>query len=101
MEYTASILKKVPIIKENVVITSVGNECVIYPSYNDEEDLPYVITLDGIGTFILEQINGNNNFGNILENILNVYDVSYDEALSDLIELLNDLIEGKIIIWKK
>ena len=97
MEYTASILKKVPIIKENVVITSVGNECVIYPSYNDEEDLPYVITLDEIGTFILEQINGSN----ILENILNVYDVSYDEALSDLIELLNDLIEGKIIIWKK
>lgn len=101
MEYTANILKKVPIIKDNVVITSIGNECVIYPSYDDEEDLPYVITLDEIGTFILKKINGNDSLGNILENILNVYDVSYNQALSDLIELFNDLIEGKIIIWKK
>ncbi len=101
MEYTVNNLKKVPIIKGNVVITRVGNECVIYPSYSDEEDLPYIITLDEVGTFILKEIDGKNNFGNILENILDNYDVSYDNAFEDLTELLDDLIEGKIIIWKK
>ena len=101
MAFIANDLNKVPIIKDNVIYTPIGEECVIYPSYEDEKDLPYIITLNDVGTFIFNLINGKNTIKDILNEILENYDITEDIAIYDLYSLINDLDEGKIIIWKK
>ncbi len=99
-EYIANHINlKVPIIKENVVITKYGNECVINPSFKDETE-PYVITLNDTGTFILNKIDGIKTIKDILEKMTEYYDINEKIAKKDLYELIKDLEEGKIIEWK-
>ena len=91
--------EKVPIIKENVVITRIGNESVVNPSFEDEDE-PYVITLNDTGTFILNEIDGTKTIKDISKIISDNYDITEDEVKEDLYELIKDLEEGNIIVWK-
>ena len=100
MVYTANELdEKVPVIKDNVVVTYVGDDSVINPSFEDEIE-PYVITLNNTGTFILKEIDGERTMGEIVSKVVEYYDIAEDIIKKDLYELINDLEEGNIIVWK-
>lgn len=91
--------KKVPVIKKNVVITKIGDESVINPSFEDEVE-PYVITLNATGTFLLNEINGKNSINDIIQVLIENYYITEKDARNDLFELIKDLEEGNIIVWK-
>ena len=91
---------KVPIIKENVVITKIGDGSVVSPSYEDESE-PYIITLNDTGTFIFFEIDGIKTVKELVEKMISHYDIDYINAKEDLYELVKDLEEGKIIVWKE
>ena len=100
MESTANKLEiKVPVIKKNVIITKIGNESIVNPSYEDEKE-PYIITLNETGTFILNNIDGKKTIEEIITKIVSNYDITEREAKKDLYELIEDLEEGNIIVWK-
>lgn len=91
---------KVPIIKENVVITKIGDVSVVSPSYEDETE-PYIITLNDTGTFIFYEIDGIKTIKELIEKIVSNYDIDFVSAKEDLYGLIKDLEEGKIIVWKE
>lgn len=89
--------KKVPVIRENVVITKIGNESVVNPSFEDEIE-PYVITLNETGTLVLNEIDGKKTIRGIIDNMIEYYDITEDVVREDLYELKKDLEEGNIIV---
>ena len=88
-----------PVIKKNVVITKIGDESVINPSFEDEVE-PYVITLNATGTFLLNEIDGKNSINDIIQVLIENYYITEKDARNDLFELIKDLEEGNIIVWK-
>lgn len=87
-----SILEKKPIKNEKYPFRTIdGQALIIDPSTN------VIKLLNGVGTKIWELIDGERTGNEILQNILNEYEVNAEVAKSDLIKFLQELLAGSII----
>ena len=75
----------------DVVFRQIAGEFVLVPIRHDVADLEAVYTLGGVGTRIWELLDGERDGHAILDQIVQEYDITIDEAKSDLVEFLGEL----------
>jgi methyltransferase-like protein len=90
-------LDSVPSHSLDIVTKRTGNEYVLVPVTNNIADMDSVYTLNETGAFIWEQIDGKKNLKEIIEALISEYDISGEEAKSDVLEFMENLANYLII----
>ena len=84
-------LKKIYNKKEDIVSRQVSDEYILVPLSDDIADMDSLFTMNEVGAFIWEQIDGKNSINQIIENITNEFEVEKDVARNDAITFFNDI----------
>ena len=82
----------------DLVFRQIADEYVLVPIHHHVADLEAVYTLEGAGARIWELLDGERDGYAILQEILNEYDISEEEARADLIEFLEDLLSVSAVV---
>ena len=82
----------------NIVSRKIADEVILVPVRQNVGDLENIYTLNEIGAFIWELIDGERKVKEIKEIIIEEFNVSSQEAESDLIELLREMENMKLIL---
>ena len=91
--YQARIYQKNP----DVVFRIIAGEAILVPVSREAQAVGELFTLNEVGAFIWERLDGRRKLGEILEEILAEYEVSRAQADKDLRELIASLSELKAI----
>jgi hypothetical protein len=83
---------------ENFVFRRIEDETILVPIKDNVGDMGSIYSLNEIGAFIWEQLDGERNLKTIKDKILNEYEVSPKEAERDLNEFVTDLIAIEAVI---
>ncbi len=83
----------------DMVFRQIGDEYVLVPIRNDVADMEAVFTLGGVGARIWELLDGERDGHTILEQIVQEYDVSTEEARGDLVKFLEQLVSVNGVVW--
>jgi len=76
---------------------SIGEEKVLVPLSDNVADMNHVFTLNEVGTFVYDEIDGKKSIGEIFKDLLNEYDVEEEVALTDLQQFLKEAIDKGIL----
>jgi methyltransferase-like protein len=90
-------LKSVPSRSPSIVTRKTGNEYVLVPVTNNIADMTSVYTLNETGAFIWELIDGKKSVEEIIEAVIDKYDVDREKATKDVFSLIDDMKNYLII----
>ena len=82
---------------ENFVFRRIEDETILVPIKDNVSDMGSIYNLNAIGAFIWEHLDGEHDLHDVKKLILNEYDVSPQQAETDLSEFVSDLIELKAV----
>ena len=85
-------LKTVPHKSDSYCERRLGEETIFLSPKGDE-----IHSLDEVGTFIWEQIDGQVDIATVLDRICDEYDVPREQANADLMEFVRELSERKLL----
>lgn len=92
-------LNYIPHKKNNHSSQKIGEEIVIVPIVNDIAQMTDLYTLNETAAFIWENIDGNNHLHDILQLMIESFDISEQDAQIDLfsfMEEINTFVEIKV-----
>ena len=75
------------------VFRQIEDETILVPIKNHVGDLDSLFSLNPVGAFIWQQIDGSNSLAAILDLILGEFDVAIDDAREDLMRFVDELRE--------
>jgi hypothetical protein len=84
-------LKSIPSHAPSVVATKTGSEYVLVPVRNNIADMNTLYTLNETGAFIWEHIDGQNSVENLIEIVMNDYDVDFGTASTDVMAFMKEM----------
>ena len=87
MDYLERCYEKDP----SIVHRNIAGEAILVPIRRNVADMESIYTLDGVGAFIWELIDGQRTVGDIKTAILEEYKVAPEVAEADLVEFLQQL----------
>jgi hypothetical protein len=82
---------------KSIVTTRTGNEYVLVPIANNIADMNSMYTLNETGAFIWERINGEKSVEDIINEMMNEYEVDYKTASNDVFSFIDDMSSYLII----
>lgn len=82
---------------KSVVTTKTGTEYVLVPIANNIADMNSVYTLNETGAFIWEHINGMNSVEDLINMMMDEYEVDYATASNDVFSFIEDMKRYLII----
>jgi hypothetical protein len=80
-----------------VVTRKTGNEYVLVPVANNIADMNSVFILNETGAFIWEQLDGNRTVGEVIELVVNEYEIDIDSATRDVFEFVTNTQDFLIV----
>lgn len=87
MNILSQIYKKSP----EVVSKKVTDEYILVPLKNNVGDLEGLYTLNEVGAYIWEQIDGKNTIAQIIEKVTEEYNIDAEKARKDVIQFMQQL----------
>ena len=93
-------LTDVYIRSENIVAREIVGEMLLVPISGELADLERVFALDPVGAFVWNKLDGCRNLDALVVEVLAHYDTDRQTAEDDIIELVNDLNNAKLVIHK-
>ena len=91
-------LEKCPKKDPNIVSRKIADEYILVPIRYNVGDLESIYTLNEVGAFIWELIDGNRKVKEIQGMIVDEFEVSPQQAKTDLIEYIQQLESLKMLI---
>ena len=85
---------------DTIVSRRIGEEFILVPIRRKTEDVESIYTLNEMGAFIWEYLDGNTSTITIRDAIIETFEVSHEEAENDLVGFLHQL-ETLGVIQKK
>ncbi len=85
---------------QNFVEKDIGEEKVLVPLSDNVADMNQVFTMNSVGSFIYDHINGDNTLQQIYKLILDEFDVSEEVVQKDLEQFIKNTVEKGIIEQK-
>ncbi len=82
---------------ENFVEKDIGEEKVLVPLSDNVADMNHVFTMNSVGSFIYDQIDGENSLEVIFNRLLKEFDVEKEVANSDFEQFIYSTVEKGII----
>lgn len=86
-------LTTVPTPSDAYTCRQLGEETIFLSPAGDE-----IHSLDEVGTFLWEQMDGHHDLQQVLDVLCDEYDVEPDVARVDLIEFVRELVERKLLL---
>ncbi len=74
-----------------VVSRKVSDEFILVPLSDDIADMDSIYTMNEVGAFIWEQINGEQSVQEIIDHVVNEFEVDEHEAKSDVLAFFDDI----------
>lgn len=81
----------------NMVARKTGNEYVIIPVSNNIADMDSVFTINETGAFLWEIIDGERNVEDLINVLVDEYEIDYQTALNDVSEFLEQMKKFLVI----
>ena len=82
---------------KSIVTTKTGNEYVLVPVANNIADMNSVYTLNETGAFIWEHIDGENSVEDIINKMMEGYEVDFLTASEDVYSFIDDMRKFLIV----
>lgn len=89
-------MNSVPSRSPSIVTRKTGNEYVLVPVTNNIADMNSVYTLNETGAFIWEQIDGKKSVEEIINILIDKYEIDGETATRDVMAFINNL--GRYLI---
>lgn len=87
---------------KSIVTRRISNQTILVPVAGAVGDLDAVYTLNDVGSFIWDLLDGRRSAHAIAEAVSSEYDVTLDRALQDVDELLSELeSKGLVVVSMK
>jgi len=83
---------------DDIVTRQVAGETLLVPIRGELADLGRIFSLNEVGRFIWERLAGGAEVEAIITAVLQEFEVTREEAASDVAELLRDLLEANLIV---
>jgi len=83
--------------KEEIVSRRIAGETLLVPIQGKLANMQRIFALDSVSEFIWEQLDGRRNLKDILNGILDKFDVGKKQATGDLEEFIAELLEAGLI----
>ena len=90
-------LKTILTHSKSIVTTKTGNEYVLVPVANNIADMNSVYTLNETGAFIWEHIDGENSVEDIINKMMEGYEVDFLTASEDVYSFIDDMRKFLIV----
>jgi len=81
----------------NIVTRKTGNEYVLVPIANNIADMNSVYTLNETAAFIWEHLDGKKSLREIVDCLIEEYDIDFDSASKDMSEFIDKMTKYLII----
>lgn len=78
---------------ENIVFRKINDEAILVPIKNNVGDMGFIYSLNEVGAFVWESLDGKNRLSDIKTMMQGDFDVSPEEAERDLREFVGQLEE--------
>jgi len=85
-------LKKTYGKNENLVHRRIGDETILVPIRDSTGDMDAIYTLNELGAFIWEHLDGSNSLEDVKRGILDEFDVTPEQAEEDLLGFVKELV---------
>ncbi len=80
---------------------SIGDEMVLVPLSNNVADMNKVYTLNEVGAFLYNNIDGHKNIKELTSELIEKYDVTDEVALKDINSFINDMVNKGVLFEKQ
>jgi len=84
--------------KDGIVTRTIAGETILVPVYGDLADIQKIFSVDPVAGFIWEKIDGHRSFKELLDLIINEYDVDHEVAENDLAGFIDSLKSAGLIL---
>ena len=78
---------------ENIVSRKIAGETILVPIRGKLADMQNIFTLNAVGAYIWNQLDGTKSLALILESVLDHFEVSRQEAEKDILEFMGRTAE--------
>jgi len=78
---------------DDLVYRNIENETILVPIKNNVGDMGCIYNLNEVGAFVWEHLDGEKTLGDLKNMVTAEFDVSDNDAETDLCEFINDLKE--------
>ena len=83
---------------EHIVSRAIVGETILVPIQGHLADMQRIFALNPVADYVWEKLDGDTAIDQIAEAVLEDFDVPKNEADSDLIELLGELIAAELVV---
>ena len=80
--------------EKNIVTREIAGETILVPIRGKLADMQNIFTLNTVGAFIWNQLDGTKNLSDVQKLLLDEFDVTKEEADKDLPEFINQIVEA-------
>ena len=84
--------------KEEVVTRQIVGETLLVPIYGDLANMEKIFALDEVAAFIWEQLDGKKSLKDILDGVLDAFDVKKEQAETDIFEFIDELLKADLVV---
>ena len=93
-------LERMYVRKDEIVSRNIAGETILVPIQGKLADMQNIFTLNKIGAFIWERLDGKNPLSDILDSLIDHFDVSGQEAENDILEFIGQVVETGLAVEK-
>ena len=86
--------------EDNIVSRKIAGETILVPIRGNLADMQHIFTLNAVGAFIWDQLDGAKNLADILDLLLDRFEVSKEEAEIDILEFITQTADTGIAVTK-
>lgn len=83
--------------KDEIIARKIADETILVPIRGKLADMQRIFSLNPVAEFIWTQIESESAIGNILNLVINEFDVEAEKAEEDLLALIDDLLAENLI----
>ncbi len=87
-------LSRIYIRGKDIISRDIAGETILVPIRGNLADMQYIFTLNPLGVFIWEQLEGEKKLEDILENLLEQFETSREQATTDILEFIGQVAEA-------
>jgi hypothetical protein len=93
-------LSRIYLREKDIVSREIAGETILVPIRGNLADMQHIFTLNPVGAYIWELLDGDNNLSHILDKLLEDFDTSPDQAEADIIDFLDQVTEAGLVVEK-
>jgi hypothetical protein len=84
--------------QEHIVSRAIIGETLLVPISGQLADMQHIFTLNPVADYVWKHLDGEISTADIRDGILSEFEVDKAEAVSDLIDFIDELLEAELIV---